>query len=194
MGRGGRLPCRSLRMLIASLLLPDVECRGPDWTLFTAAGSPFQLPVFIHDHKSFKIVETDGGYFGGYVKPANYKENRRDRRLAKNQNGKRQVDVVVREREGRTLPAVFKSESAALGWIASRIAKGTEIVADEAGSSNDLQGRFARQRIDHQAAYSDRGVYSNGAKSFFSRMRRAEIGPHHHVAGPYLVRYAQEAP
>jgi hypothetical protein len=24
-----------------------------------------------------KIVETDGGYFGGYVKPANYRENRR---------------------------------------------------------------------------------------------------------------------
>src|SRR6202795_2477633 len=62
-----------------------------------------------------KVVETDGGYFGGYIKPANYKENRRDRRLAKNQNGKRQVVVVVREREGRTIPAVFKSASAALG-------------------------------------------------------------------------------
>src|ERR1039458_4550003 len=140
-----------------------------------------------------KVVETDGGYFGGYLKPANYKENRRDRRLAKNQNGKSQVVVVVRERDGRTLPAVFKSESAALGFITSRVAKGTEIVADEAPSWNDLQSRFAMQRIDHQAAYSDRGVYSNGAESFFSRMRRGEIGHHHHVAGPYLVRYAQEA-
>ena len=27
--------------------------------------------------------------FGGHVKPANHKENRRDRRLAVNQNGKR---------------------------------------------------------------------------------------------------------
>jgi len=31
-------------------------------------------------------VEVDGGYFGGYIKPANHRENRRDRRLAKNQN------------------------------------------------------------------------------------------------------------
>jgi hypothetical protein len=31
------------------------------------------------------------------------------------------------------------------------------------------------------------------AEEFFSRMRRAEIGHHHHVAGPYLLRYAQEA-
>ncbi len=61
-----------------------------------------------------RTVEVDGGYFGGYVKPANHKENRRDRRLAKNQNGKRQVVVVARERDGKTLPAVFKNESAAL--------------------------------------------------------------------------------
>jgi hypothetical protein len=45
-----------------------------------------------------ETIEVDGGYFGGYVKPANFKENRRDRRLAKNQNGKRQV--VMRERGG----------------------------------------------------------------------------------------------
>lgn len=31
------------------------------------------------------------------------------------------------------------------------------------------------------------------AESFFSRLRRAEIGHHHHVAGAYLLRYAQEA-
>ena len=44
------------------------------------------------------------------MKPANHQENRRDRRLAKNQNGKRQVVVVMRERGGSTLPAVFPSE------------------------------------------------------------------------------------
>src|SRR5487761_2776433 len=81
-----------------------------------------------------ETVEVDGGYFGGYVKPANHKENRRDRRLVENQNHKRQVVVVIRERGGSTLPAVFKSESAALGFIAARVAKGTTLMADEAGS------------------------------------------------------------
>jgi hypothetical protein len=140
-----------------------------------------------------KIVETDGAYFGGYVKPANHKENRRDRRLAVNQNGKRQVVVIVRERDGRTIPEVFKSESAALGFITRRVAKWTEIIADEAASWNDLQARYAMQRIDHGASYSAAGIYTNNAESFFSRLRRAEIGHHHHVAGAYLVRYAQEA-
>ncbi len=65
-------------------------------------------------------VEVDGAYFGGYVKPANNRENRRDRRLAVNQTGKRKV--VVHARAGR----------------------------------------------------------------------RAEIGIHHHIAGPYLQAYSQE--
>lgn len=141
-----------------------------------------------------KTVETDGGYFGGYIKPANHKENRRDRRLAKNQNGKRQVVVVVRERGGRTLPAVFKTEAAATAWIRSRVRKDSSLMADEAASWNDLHARYEVSRIDHGQLYSTgAGVYTNGAESFFSRMRRGEIGHHHHVAGQYLIRYAQES-
>ena len=33
---------------------------------------------------------------------------------------------------------------------------------------------------------------TNNAESFFSRMRRAEIGTHHSIAGPYLSAYASE--
>jgi len=62
------------------------------------------------------------------------------------------------------------------------------------GSWNELHARYTLHRINHQEAYSDgAGVYTNNAESFFSRMRRGEIGHHHHVAGPYLIRFAQEA-
>src|SRR4051812_38832737 len=99
-------------------------------------------------------VEIDGGYFGGYVKPANRKENRRDRRLAKNRSGKRRVIVVARERGDRTLPAVFKSEADAIDWIRSRVTAKTRIVADEAVSWNELHSRFEVIRIDHSQIYS----------------------------------------
>src|SRR5690606_34006968 len=39
------------------------------------------------------IVEIDGGYFGGHVKPENRKEDRKDRRLKANTSGKRQCVV-----------------------------------------------------------------------------------------------------
>jgi len=35
--------------------------------------------------------------------------------------------------------------------------------------------------------------WPNWAKEYFSRLRRAEIGIHHHIAGAYLLRYAQES-
>ncbi len=140
-----------------------------------------------------KIAEIDGGYFGGYVKPANNRENRRDRRLGRNQNGKRQCVVIIRERDGQTLPAVFRTEGEALSFIRNRVAPGTEIMADESHAWNDLGARYAMKRINHQEAYSLAGACTNGAEEFFSRMRRAEIGHHHHIAGAYLIRYAQEA-
>jgi transposase-like protein len=139
-------------------------------------------------------TEIDGAYFGGYVKPANRVENRRDRRLRQNQSGKRKTVVVIRERGGKTLPGVFASEVAALNFIRQRIVRGTEVYADEAGAWNELHSRFMMHRINHQEAYSlEGGVYTNNAESFFSRMRRAEIGHHHHLAGSYLARFAQES-
>ncbi len=141
-------------------------------------------------------AEVDGGYFGGYVKPANLRENRRDRRLRQNQSGKRRVVVVIRERgaNGKTLPGVFESEVAALNFIRRQVPRETELYADEAGAWNELHARYTLHRINHQDAYSLPGeVYTNNAESFFSRMRRAEIGHHHHLAGPYLIRFAQEA-
>src|SRR3954470_22435602 len=39
------------------------------------------------------VVEIDGGYFGGHVKPENRKEDRKDRRLKAYQTGKRECVV-----------------------------------------------------------------------------------------------------
>ncbi len=140
-----------------------------------------------------KVAEVDSGYFGGYVKPANLRERRLDRRFGINQSGKRKAVVVIRERDGNSLPAVFRTEGQALSFIKSRIAKGTIVNADESANWNELHGRFEMKRINHEEAYSLDGACTNWAEEFFSRMRRAEIGHHHHLAGAYLLRYAQEA-
>lgn len=138
-------------------------------------------------------IEVDGAYFGGHVKPANYWENRRDRRLAKNQNGKRRVVVIMRERGGRTLPFVVKHEAQSVTTLERRIRPGSTVHADEARSWDPLHyAGLNMKRINHQRAYSDEEACTNHAESFFSRIRRAEIGMHHHIAGPYLDAYAKE--
>jgi len=121
-----------------------------------------------------KVAEVDGGYFGGYIKPANQKENRRDRRYTSNQKGKRKVVVVVRERGGNSVPAVFGSESQAAAFIRARIAKGTVVHADEAASWDGLHERFEMKRINHQEAYSFDGACTNYAEEYFSHLHSAQ--------------------
>jgi transposase-like protein len=138
------------------------------------------------------VVEVDGAYFGGYVKPANERVNRRDRRMLVNQSGKRQSVVVVRERDGETLTFVGKSEAEGVAHVAACVDQDAVIHADEASHWDALHARYEAKRINHSEAYSLNGACTNMAESFFSRMRRAELGTHHRISGQYLDNYAAE--
>ena len=175
------------------------------WILKEVKGSDQYKTAFVLAHKlreamaaedkGAKVqgqVEIDGMYAGGYVKPANYKEHRRDRRLLANQSGKRQSVIVARERDGKTITFVAKSEAAAVEKLRDKIAEGSTVYADEASHWDEFHGWYDTKRINHSRAYSDGTGCTNQAESFFSRLRRAEIGTHHHIAGPYLASYAAE--
>ena len=137
-------------------------------------------------------VEIDGAYFGGYVKPENHKDDRKDLRLKRNQTGKRKVVVIMRERQGRTLPFVFDHEADSLPTIEARVQTGSTVYADEASSWDGLQARYAMHRVNHSVQFKDNEACTNQAESFFSRLRRAEVGTHHHISGKYLRHYANE--
>jgi hypothetical protein len=125
-------------------------------------------------------------------KPANLK---RSAWLAVSQQRKWQGQgrLIVREGGGNPVPAVFQSGSQASAFIRARIPKGAVVHADEAGSWDNLHERFEVKRINHQAAHSFEGVCANWAEEYFSRLRRAEVGIHHHIAGAYLLRNARES-
>ncbi len=138
------------------------------------------------------VVEVDGAYFGGYVKPANRREDRVDRRRKVHQTGKRQVVVVARERGGETLTQVHKTEADGVAFVMANVNPGSTVHADEASHWDNLEARFLTKRINHSVEYSSAESCTNQAESFFSRLRRAEIGMHHHIAGKYLSAYATE--
>lgn len=138
------------------------------------------------------VVEVDGAYFGGKVRERNVKADRPDRRLMENQNGKRQSVVVARQRGGATFATVAESEAAAVPTIRAHVAPGAIVHADEGAAWDRLHAHYEMRRINHSVAYSLDGACTNQAESFFSRMRRAEIGQHHHVSGKYLGAYAGE--
>lgn len=139
------------------------------------------------------VVEIDGGYFGGYVKPENNKADRKDRRLKANTSGKRQCVVIMRERGGRSLPFVVRNEGDAVPFVRDHVGTLATIHADEGAGWDALHAGWETHRVNHSVQFMDKGVCTNQAESYFSRLRRMEVGTHHHIAGPYLRAYAGEA-
>lgn len=135
-------------------------------------------------------VEIDGAYFGGHTRPAN--EGSAAKRASNRMDGKRQSLVIARQRGGRTLPVVVAKESDAMPFIRQHVAPGSVVHADEAPGWDRLNAYYDMRRINHSQSYSRDGACTNQAESFFSRMRRAELGQHHHISGKYLLAYACE--
>ena len=114
-------------------------------------------------------VEIDGAYFGGYVKPANHKENRVDRRRAMYQTGKRRVVIVMRERGGKTLTFVSKSEDASVPVLRSRIEPGSTVYADEASPLGPTSCPLPDEADQSFAGLQHcRGLHEHGRKLFLS--------------------------
>ena len=139
-------------------------------------------------------VHADGLYVGGKIRPANLKKNRRDRRLAQNQNGQRRVVVVARQFHGnRTLTTVVRAEADGIEFVKSRVAEGAEVYADEASHWDDLHAHYKVWRVNHSEFYSFDGRHTNYAESFFSRLRNMFRGTHHHVSPDRVHAYACHA-
>jgi hypothetical protein len=98
----------------------------------------------------------------------------------------------MRQRQGRTHSVVVGKESDAIPEIRQRIPLGSVVHADESRAWDALHAHYDMRRINHSIAYSMNGANTNQAESYFSRLRRAEIGQHHRVSGRHLHAYASE--
>lgn len=145
-----------------------------------------------HSGKLRGKVEIDGGYFGGHVRPRNNFPKRVDRRRLLHRSGKRQCVVIMRERHGRSRAFVC-SENEAASMMPDIVEPGSEVFTDFNASYNRIAARFVLRMVNHSERYADGEVSTNWAESYFARLRRAEMGTHHHISGPYLLGYANES-
>jgi transposase-like protein len=139
------------------------------------------------------VVEVDGAYFGGHIRPANLKDERIDRRLAEHQTGKRRVVVAFRKRGGRILSFVRRQEADGVELAKQHVDRLAVIHADEASHWDHLHDGWQVGRINHSEAYSLNGICTNQVESYFSRLRRMVRGQHHHVSARHLHAYANQA-
>ena len=98
----------------------------------------------------------------------------------------------MRQRGGKSLPFVVRNEGDAVPYVRDHVGTLATIFADEGTGWDALHAGWDTKRVNHSVAFFDDGVCTNQAESYFSRLHRAEIGTHHHIAGPYLNAYAVE--
>jgi hypothetical protein len=130
-------------------------------------------------------------YTRGHYRQPNKKAERVDLRTLP--EDRKQVVVVAREREGRARTWVVGKESDGVPMIRANVADGTEVHADESGAWNVLHASFPMKRVNHSIEFlSEDGGCTNWAESYFSRLRRSEMGIHHRISGALLQAYAGE--
>lgn len=151
------------------------------------------LAAEVAGHQLDGEVEIDGAYFGGHIRPANFKEDRIDRRLAEHQTGTRRVVVALRQRKGRTLTFVRETEAHGVEIASQVVSRKSVVFADEASHWDRLHEGWIVGRINHSEAYSADGANTNQVESFFSRLRRMVTGQHHGVSPKYLHQYSAHA-
>ncbi|MBE3023007.1 IS1595 family transposase, partial [Campylobacter sp. 7477a] len=132
------------------------------------------------------IVEMDGVYVNGYIRPKNNINDRVDRRKVVKPN--KRVIISIRERNlkgkgsNKTKTFVLKSENnTEINQIAkSHILPSSQIHTDENSAYDDLLAHYDLKRVNHQIEYSGiNGENNNQSESFNARFRRMQLGQLH---------------
>ena len=98
----------------------------------------------------------------------------------------------MRERGGRTLPFVCRRRKQSVPTIRERVRPARPSMRTRRRAGTRCTPAYDTKRINHSIAFCNDGACTNQAESYFSRLRRAEWGQHHHISGKYLGAYARE--
>lgn len=138
------------------------------------------------------LVEIDATYVGGHRRKSNLVKNRRGTRGRDTKKQKCITVIRQRGKGGRSVAVVSRTDRGAVPIIPELVGS-AELCTDYAAAYKALSLSFKVHRIDHtNEGYSVGGRHTNGAESFFARLKRAVKGTYHHISGPYTELYANE--
>ncbi len=139
------------------------------------------------------IIEADETYIGGKPRKENKKE---DREPAKRGRGTSKTAVIgAVERGGQVVAEVAKGLTGRdiLEFIRRVVnVKESELMTDEYHAYNALSGQLKHEVINHQEQYVDGDKHTNTIEGFWSLLKRAWYGQHHHYTTGYTPLYVAE--
>lgn len=139
------------------------------------------------------IIEADETYIGGKPRKENKKE---DREPAKRGRGTSKTAVIgAVERGGQVVAEVAKGLTgrAILEFIRRVVnVKESELMTDEYHAYSALSSQLKHHVINHQEQYVDGDKHTNTIEGFWSLLKRAWYGQHHHYSVGYTPLYVAE--
>ncbi len=139
------------------------------------------------------IVEADETYVGGKPRKGNRRD---DDKPNKRGRGTKKVPVIgAIERGGRVIARVAEdlSGKGVLRFLRSVVdPRGTLLITDELAAYNAAR-EYNRAVINHRRAYAEGATHTNTIEGFWSLLKRAWYGSHHHYGRKYMPLFVAEA-
>ncbi|MDE0686906.1 MAG: IS1595 family transposase [Candidatus Poribacteria bacterium] len=139
------------------------------------------------------IIEADETYIGGKPRKENKKEDRISHKRGRGTDKTAVIGAV--ERGGRVVAEVAKGLTgrAILEFIRRVVnVRESELMTDEYYAYNALSGQLKHHVINHQEQYVDGDKHTNTIEGFWSLLKRAWYGQHHHYSVGYTPLYVAE--
>ena len=139
------------------------------------------------------IIEADETYIGGKPRKENKKE---DREPAKRGRGTDKTPVIgAVERGGKVVAQVAENLTGRtiLEFIKKAVKiDDSELMTDEFHAYNAIGREMKHHVVNHQEQYVDGDKHTNTIESFWSLLKRAWYGQHHHYSTGYTPLYVAE--
>ena len=153
-------------------------------------------------------IHEDGAWINFTLRKPNYRKNARKQRDSKTKFPKfrptKRCIISLNQRasndaelwgSNRTIVAMDYTENAnTVLALNHRFVKAwSDILCDENPAYNGLDFHYTKWMVNHQEAYSAKGINNNLAESFNARFRDLHRGVHHKCDNKYALYYANQA-
>jgi transposase-like protein len=144
----------------------------------------------------YGIVEADETYVGGKPRKGNKRD---DDTPNKRGRGTKKVPVIgAVERGGRVVARVAEPSDLSAKGINKFIARfidaaGSVLITDEYSGYNRVSETMLHSVVNHSQEYATGSVHTNTIEGFWSLVKRAWYGSHHHYSRKYMPLYIAEA-
>jgi len=140
------------------------------------------------------IIEADETYLGGKPRKGNRRDD--DKPAPKGRGTKKRVIVGAVERGGRVTArtAANVGGKTLLKFIQDNVEPaGSLLMTDEWRGYNGVKKFMQHSVVNHSTAYVEGSTHTNTIEGFWSLLKRAWYGSHHHYGIPYTLLYLAEA-